>query len=145
MGQFSLIDCDFQPIESIVEDGDNENEISLEEIKKSVGWGSQKEDDDVSSVADEVDVKPVAPVLSTNLQQAFQPSSTPIHLQQRFMVKINNKKAPKFKTNAKVREKKITIANLIDTKIAQIDKISRQKIQKGKTLWTDNAAAMIRK
>ncbi|XP_046384284.1 WD repeat and HMG-box DNA-binding protein 1 [Ischnura elegans] len=76
------------------DDEDDENVISLEKIKSEVGFGvsSTSKEPETASVADEEDdLDKNMPLISglpnfTKLQKPFQPTSTPIHLQQRFMV-----------------------------------------------------------
>ncbi|XP_071453282.1 WD repeat and HMG-box DNA-binding protein 1 [Hetaerina americana] len=76
------------------DDEDDENVISLEKIKAEVGFGvsTTSKEPETTSVADEeddfgkkMDLVSGMPNF-TKLQKPFQPSSTPVHLQQRFMV-----------------------------------------------------------
>lgn len=71
------------------ESGDNV--ISLEKIKNESGFGSHNgfktlndEDDDNSNLSSKFHPEIVTPTV--NLQNSFQPCSTPVHLQRRFMV-----------------------------------------------------------
>ncbi|XP_050438249.1 WD repeat and HMG-box DNA-binding protein 1 [Adelges cooleyi] len=71
------------------ESGDNV--ISLEKIKNESGFGTQNgfhaEDDDDNSNLSSSKYIPKTSILPTvNLQNAFQPCSTPVHLQRRFMI-----------------------------------------------------------
>jgi len=72
------------------ESGDNV--ISLDKIKNESGFGSQNvfktlndvDDDDNSNSSSKFHPEIVTPTV--NLQNPFQPCSTPVHLQRRFMV-----------------------------------------------------------
>lgn len=71
------------------ESGDNV--ISLDKIKNESGFGSQNgfkalndDDDDDSNLSSKICPQIVAPTV--DLQNPFQPCSTPVHLQRRFMV-----------------------------------------------------------
>lgn len=74
----------------MTDDESNDNIISLEKIKNESGFGSQKafnngdDDDDNSNLSSKYVPQTVIPTV--NLQNSFQPCSTPIHLQRRFMV-----------------------------------------------------------
>lgn len=89
LGDVPLAEPEFED-----DDEDNENAISLEKIKAETGFGIESGDslkraspvdevDDQSSVVSESVLRPKFPI--SELQQPFQPSSTPVHLQQRFM------------------------------------------------------------
>lgn len=103
LGQFALIECKFQPVLPPVEDIVDENEVSLEEIKRSSGWESQVNDDAASSVSDDASSVRSAKDFSNHLQPAFQPSSTPAHLQQRFMASKISKNMKKNGTKIKLK------------------------------------------
>lgn len=77
----------------MTDDESNDNVISLEKIKNESGFGSQNglkaynndvDDDDNSNLSSKYVPQTVVPTV--NLQNSFQPCSTPIHLQRRFMV-----------------------------------------------------------
>jgi hypothetical protein len=67
-------------------DSDNDNEISLNKIKASVLNDDQKSVSDISEKKDEE--KQTLPQI--NLQEPFQPGSSPSHLLSRYMVKYEN-------------------------------------------------------
>lgn len=73
------------------ESGDNV--ISLEKIKNELGFGSQKafeafdnDDDDDDASNSNLKCIPQTVTPTVYLQNSFQPCSTPVHLQRRFMV-----------------------------------------------------------
>jgi len=77
----------------LTDDDSNDNTISLEKIKNESGFGNQNsfdinyngdDDDDNSNLSAKFIPQTVAPTV--NLQNPFQPCSTPTHLQRRFMV-----------------------------------------------------------
>lgn len=74
----------FNLLDNFDNDGDD-NEISLEKIKASVHNG---DDDDAKTVSDVVsDIKYQKNALpEINLQEPFQPGSSPAHLLSRYMV-----------------------------------------------------------
>lgn len=75
----------------MTDDESNDNVISLEKIKNESGFGSQNgvkvynnDDDDDNSNLSSKYIPQAVPIV--NLQNPFQPCSSPIHLQRRFMV-----------------------------------------------------------
>jgi len=75
----------------LTDDESNDNVISLEKIKNESGfgqngfkYGDDGDDDDNSNLSSKIVPQTVAPIV--NLQNPFQPCSTPAHLQRRFMV-----------------------------------------------------------
>lgn len=76
----------------MMDDDSGDNVISLEKIKNESGFGSQNgfnkvyngDNDDDSNLSSKFIPQTVAPTV--DLQNPFQPCSTPIHLQRRFMV-----------------------------------------------------------
>lgn len=78
----------------MTDEDSGDNVISLDRIKNESGFGSQNafkalndvdDDDDDNSISSSKFV-PQHVTPTVNLQNSFQPCSTPIHLQRRFMV-----------------------------------------------------------
>lgn len=77
----------------ISDEDSGDNVISLEKIKNESGFNSQNgfktlndedDNDDNSNLSSKFNPQTYVPTL--NLQNPFQPCSTPVHLQRRFMV-----------------------------------------------------------
>lgn len=76
----------------MTDEDSGDNVISLEKIKNESGFGSQNgfkahdldDDDDNSNLSSKI--IPTNFIPSVDLQNPFQPCSTPVHLQRRFMV-----------------------------------------------------------
>lgn len=76
----------------MMDDDSGDNVISLEKIKNESGFGSQNgfnkmfndDNDDDSNLSSKIIPQTVTPTV--DLQNPFQPCSTPVHLQRRFMV-----------------------------------------------------------
>lgn len=76
----------------MMDEDSGDNVISLEKIKNESGFGSQNgfnkvfnNDDDDSNLSSKVIPQTVV-TPTVDLQDPFQPCSTPVHLQRRFMV-----------------------------------------------------------
>ena len=78
-------------LELVDDDDDAENMISLDKIKSSVSLN--RDHRNVSCFIPQGVVKETRKLSpEMNLQEAFQPSSTPVHLFSRYMVRIKNRK-----------------------------------------------------
>ncbi|XP_012277279.1 WD repeat and HMG-box DNA-binding protein 1 isoform X2 [Orussus abietinus] len=72
------------PSYELDDDDDGENVISLNKIKSSVEDGDTRSDFDAATEDPQKEIKSLA--IDINLQQPFQPGSSPVHLLSRYMV-----------------------------------------------------------